>query len=282
MAAALHALAKYSGKRERESDLQPTLDGVKQSTPYSAYKVQVLKPVPHGEHWAIYGKINPEETKETHILVAGTPTTALPHVGMTGSMKLTSREVGQAAINEIATITKPEQVNDACVALEKNAPGILERYKREYADPYIKNLAIGEEFQLPLTYLKGRASRKQGKSGEAQWIAAAIPGATKNNRTFSVEGTSRTWIPDIFTDEWVGDAKDEEYKSFTEQLQAFYMIAKLRKYDPNGAGRPREVRDLSTGERVTQVRKFIVLIRKGGKASAPLRDAAVIRDTITY
>ncbi len=69
MAAALHALAKYSGKRERASDLQPTLDNVKQSKPYNAYKIQTLKPVPQGEHWAIYCKINPDETKPTNILV---------------------------------------------------------------------------------------------------------------------------------------------------------------------------------------------------------------------
>jgi len=283
MVAALHALAKYDGKRERESDLQPTLDDVRQSAPYKQYKVQVLKPVPRGEYWAIYGKINPDETKATHILVAGTPTTALPHVGMTGSMSLTSREVGQAAINRMATITKPEQVNDACVALEKNAPGILERYKREYADPYIKNLAIGKELQLPLTYLKGRASRKQGKSGEADWIKSALPGVQKNNKTFSVQGTKKDWIPDIFTDEYVGDAKDVDYKDFDEQLQAFYMIAKQREFDERGAGMPREVRDLSTGEKVAKQREFVFIMRVGGKVSYRLgRAAATIYRTITY
>ncbi len=71
MAAALHALAKYSGKRERASDLQPVLDNVKQSTPYNGYKIQALKPVadPDKEHWDIYGEINPRASRRTFILV---------------------------------------------------------------------------------------------------------------------------------------------------------------------------------------------------------------------
>jgi len=71
MVAALRALAKYNGKRERAADLQPVLDDVKQSKPYSEYKIQTLKPVPdpNGEYWDVYGEINPKTSKRTFVLV---------------------------------------------------------------------------------------------------------------------------------------------------------------------------------------------------------------------
>ncbi len=278
MVAALHALVKYSGKRERASDLQPTLDDVKQSTPYSAYKIQALKPVPHGEHWAIYGKINPEKIGETHILVdTATAQAALPHVGMTGRIELTSEAVRQAALKELDQITSPAQVDPALVSLARQEPDILDRYKGKIGNDgyiqYIHGIKIHEKFDLPLTYLKRRATTKKGKANEAQWIAEAYPGVPKNNITFEVEqedGTIKNRIPDIFTDAYVGDCKDEEKLYFSGQLRDSYLIAK---HKPYLSERPRKVLRRDGKPLDGRIRKFVLVTRRNTTLSGPLTDA---------
>lgn len=111
----------------------------------------------------------------------------------------------QAALAELAEISAPSEVNEALVELDKSEQGILGRYKQGYQD-YLDNVPDGDYFQWPLSYLSGRASRKQGKHSEGKWIQS-VYGLGKNHQEFLVEdenGNLRRCIPDVFTDEVVG------------------------------------------------------------------------------
>jgi hypothetical protein len=111
----------------------------------------------------------------------------------------------------------------------------LKRYKYSTADKgggyvvYLKNKKDGEKVQWPFTYLDGRSRRKRGKESEDHWIKeSGIPGASKNEESYKVVmgGVEKEFIPDIITENVVADVKDVKEQSLTEQLSAFYVIAK--------------------------------------------------------
>jgi hypothetical protein len=147
----------------------------------------------------------------------------------TGSATNKKKNIDKA-LEELDEITDPSDVSEGCVALDKREPGVLDRYKREYKNDYLANLGDQATFQWPLTYLRGRAARKLGKSTEDDSIQSVYGDeVTKNNQAFSVEiekGVYEDYIPDVFTDDVVADAKNVANQSFDRQLRAFYIIAK--------------------------------------------------------
>ncbi|MDQ8015204.1 MAG: DUF4157 domain-containing protein, partial [Flavobacterium nitrogenifigens] len=131
----------------------------------------------------------------------------------------------------------------------------LDRYKG-LADGYLKYLrtkGTSDMIQWPLTYLKLRSSRSRGRNGEEGWIKEQFgESARKNNDTYHPrivddEGRSKVvpTIPDYIEGNEVGDVKDVNYQSHTEQLKAIKQVARdqrkrfsliIRKDDnPNGA-----------------------------------------------
>jgi len=202
---------------------------------------------------------------------------AIYTTGLDTRLKLTSEAVRQAALKEVNGITDPAQVSPEIVALTKSEPHILERYEGKIGnDGYIQYLskrAIGGEFDTPLRYLRRRASLKQGKTGEAKWIADAIPGATKNNKVFKVEqanGTYEDRIPDVFTDEYVGDVKNVAKQEFSPQLRDSYIIAKQKAYSET---KSRKVFEVDGTTPITKIRSFIIIVRPGTKIYTPLTTA---------
>lgn len=131
----------------------------------------------------------------------------------------------------------------------------LDRYKG-LEDGYLKYLrtkGTSDMIQWPLTYLKLRSSRSRGRNGEEGWIKEQFgESAGKNNRTYNPrivddEGRSKVvpTIPDYIEGNEIGDVKDVNYQSYTEQLKAIKQVARdqrkrfsliIRKDDnPNGA-----------------------------------------------
>lgn len=202
----------------------------------------------------------------------------------TGLAENTKSNITKAK-KELAEITDPSDVSDACEALEKLEAGVLDRYKREYKEDYLANLGKALMFQWPLSYLRGRAARKLGKSTEDTWIKAVYgSGVSKNNQEFLVEddnGEYEGWIPDVYTDTVVADVKNVASQSFSAQLRAFYAIAKHK--DPITD----EKRKIATGGKYVakKIRSFEMIVRSkahsDGKTelSGPLESAA---DAIYY
>ncbi|MEN2399244.1 DUF4157 domain-containing protein [Flavobacterium sp. MC2016-06] len=131
---------------------------------------------------------------------------------------------------------------------------VLDRYKGT-ADGYLKYLGTkgsSAMIQWPLTYLKSRASRRRGRTGEDGWVKEQFgDSAGKNNRTYNPritndDGTTQVvpTIPDYVVGGEIGDVKDVNYQSYTEQLKAIKQVARdegksfsliIRKDDnPNG------------------------------------------------
>jgi hypothetical protein len=131
---------------------------------------------------------------------------------------------------------------------------VLERYKGT-ADGYLKYLntkGSSEMIQWPLTYLKSRAARRRGRTGEDGWVKEQFgASAGKNNRTFNPriiddDGVAKVvpTIPDYIAGNEIGDVKDVNYQSYTQQLKAIKQVARdegksfsliIRKDDnPNG------------------------------------------------
>lgn len=137
----------------------------------------------------------------------------------------------QTARDELDEINAADDVNAAMEAIEAFAPGTLDRYKDEYGD-YLDGKGAGDDFQWPLTYLRGRASRRNGRLSEATAIHSVYGGGVqKNNQAYDVTFDDHdmqetvTVIPDICTDDEVGDVKNVQTQSFTEQLRAIYAMA---------------------------------------------------------
>lgn len=197
----------------------------------------------------------------------------------TGSDENTKKNIAKAK-KELKEITDPSEVSDACVELEKIEPGVLARYKTEYLDDYLPNLGKQLMFQWPLSYLRGRAARKLGKSTEDKWIKAAYGDeVTKNNQAFTVEndeGEYEQWIPDVATDSVVADVKNVATQSFSEQLRAFYAIAKHK--DPL-TDEARKIYEGGTRVPKSKVRRFELIVRSARHpagttdVSGPLVDA---------
>jgi hypothetical protein len=202
----------------------------------------------------------------------------------TGIAENNKKNIAKAK-KELAEITDPADVSDACEELEKLETGVLARYKSEYKNDYLANLGDQLMFQWPLSYLRGRAARKLGKSTEDTWIKAVYgSGVSKNNQEFLVEddnGEYEGWIPDVYTDGVVADVKNVASQSFSAQLRAFYAIAKHKDPITN------EKRKIATGGKYVpkKIRSFEMIVRSkahsDGKTelSGPLESAA---DAVYY
>lgn len=204
----------------------------------------------------------------------------------TGAKKtaLTTKKI-QELLKEARALSAAD-VSEAMVKLQKLEPGILTRYCGA-ADGYEKYLNEkknqGGSYQDPKAYLKGRAARKLGKTGEDFWIRK-VYNSGKNNDPFDVmndsSGEWETVIPDILTPTVVGDAKNWASLSYTHQLQMFNRIAKAKTMYP---GRVK----YKTGNVVNTDRRLVVLVRHESHSagettvSGPLKTAALVRYVIT-
>jgi hypothetical protein len=201
----------------------------------------------------------------------------------TGRAKTSKKNITQAK-KELADIKKPKDVNPALEELAKSEPKVLNRYKADYL-LYLNALGDAETFEWPLTYLRGRASRKRGKATEDNAIEAAYgKGVVKNNQVFKVEvekGEYIDCIPDVFTDKVVADVKNVASQSNTEQLRAFGIIATGK--DPVSGEKRKVIKD---GKIVPhKKRRFELIVRSEDheagetKLTGPLEDAV---DVIHY
>lgn len=142
------------------------------------------------------------------------------------------------ALEELDEINDASDVNAAMEAVENYADGTLDRYKDEYRDDYLPGKGDDDDFQWPLTYLRGRASRRNGRLSEAEAIQSVYgAGVKKNNQAYDVTFNDHdmeetvTIIPDFCTADEVGDVKNVQNQSFTEQLRAIYAMANNQEPD---------------------------------------------------
>jgi hypothetical protein len=169
------------------------------------------------------------------------------------------------AIVELAKYKAASDVSDAMAALGEAG---FEKYKAKY--PAYLETRKDRNFQWPLPYLRMQASTSVGKAGQGEWLKKGIPGASP--QSFYIGENHR--IPDAVNSSTIGDVKDVEYLSFTEQLRDFYTIAKQE--DPY-TGTPVTVLQSDKKTRVTEKREFVLVIRKKTskqketELSAPLR-----------
>lgn len=189
------------------------------------------------------------------------------------------------AFEELVQLTA-QDIGSAMERVERLNGGTLDRYKQEY-NAYIN--AQGKSFQWPLTYLKGRSARKNGRVAENGAINRVHPTLQKNNQTYHVvfnAGTNRehvvSTIPDFISDEVIGDVKNVKSQSFTEQMRAIYAMSKG--FDHNGE--EIDVYDNSNREiEIDGPRDFDLIVRSSShpegqtELTGPLESAA---DNIWY
>jgi hypothetical protein len=161
------------------------------------------------------------------------------------------------ALVELDKITKADQVNPALVELEAKGKGSLETYKEGYK-VYIADKE-NKQIQWPLTYLRGRSSRKSGKVGEKNWLALGFPGTSpKAFYVVDSDGTKKQRIPDGVSSGVIADVKDVKYQDFDAQMRDFYTIAKQK--DPL-TGRPVTVFEADGSTQVKTTRSFGLVYR---------------------
>jgi len=260
--AAVAAAERMSG-RVTEPLLRPVLAGLR-----VRYGLTSLEPFVQGGVWWVNAVINPNVTKASKAKAGEAKPSA---------RDILSPETRAEAVRLLNAITTPEQVGPALVELARLEPAILARYKGS-DDGYLLYLggrSDGMDFEMPLPYLKRRASFKKGKAIEAYWINKVL-GVGKNGVMFKVfvDNEWGNFIPDILTPTIVGDAKDWKEISFTPQLRAFNLIAKAA----NNPGRVKDAAD----KPVTTNRTFVLIVRgeahteKETKVSGPLKGAALV------
>lgn len=188
----------------------------------------------------------------------------------------------QEALDKLKGITKASQVSSALEHMETLEPGILARYKGsdDGYEKYLSGIKDGQQFDWPVEYLKRRAAFKKGKAIEAEWIKHEL-GLSKNNTAIEVQH-SKKWdavIPDILSDDYVGDCKDWASISWRPQLRDFYMIAKAA----DNIGMVRYPR----GAAVSWTKSFVLIVRHKShsegetQVSGPLKAIADVRYVIT-
>ncbi len=153
---------------------------------------------------------------------------------------VTSTEIqeGTIAATETNKTSARSQLTNITISMVGNGidQTTLDRYKGtvDGYEKYLETKNSPQTMQWPLTYLKGRASRRRGRSGEDGWIKEQFgDSAGKNNRTYNPtivddEGISKVvpTIPDYIQGGEIGDVKDVNYQSYTEQLKAIKQVAK--------------------------------------------------------
>jgi hypothetical protein len=185
-----------------------------------------------------------------------------------------NKENRKRAEIELDKIQKADQVSTALAKLEAAGKANLNTYKEGYID-YL-NKEEQKFFQWPLTYLRGRSSRKLGKVGEKNWLAQAFPGASPRAFYILENDSKRQRIPDGVTSNLIADVKDVKYQDLDAQLRDFYAIAKLR--DAN-TGAPVTVLEADGKTPVKATRNFGLVCRgeshseKKTKLSGPLESA---------
>jgi hypothetical protein len=209
------------------------------------YGLTSIEPFEQGGRWWVRAVINPVLVQDLGVATSAAASTA----GATTATKA-------QAITALNAITTASQVSTAMVDLEADEAGIFARYKGA-ADGYLlylKGKNDGDTFDLPLPYLRRRASFKKGKAIESFWIQKVL-GAGKNNDPYKVKvGTEwQTFIPDVVTGSVVGDCKDWKDISFTAQLRAFRAIAK-------SSTRAGEVLD-GNGRPISWTKSFVIIVR---------------------
>lgn len=167
-------------------------------------------------------------------------------------------------------------------------PGIdattLEYYKNgkpnpkspnQFIDGYKQYLDASRSAYLwPLPYLTQRAARRRGRTNELKFIQAYFPGANKNNKSYSTtvrtnnEERPVTTIPDFVLGDAVGDVKDVNYQSYTEQLRGIEKVAHAANY-------PNEVKEgaITSNKNISWNKDFVLIVNVNTEVSAPLEDA---------
>jgi hypothetical protein len=188
------------------------------------YGLTSIEPYEQRGQWWVRAVINPIVNTNTGV-ASGTPagTPAAPiNLNSQGPLaSLSDRAAAIAAMQAIGNKTQP-----GIDAISTLADAKFTQYKTEYVGTYAPAKAVGANFQWPHFYLRTRAARRAGFDAETRWRPIVFGGATP--ATFDIvrlDGSTTQVIPDVFSAAIVGDIKNWETLSLTQQLSDFSLIA---------------------------------------------------------